>query len=285
MRLRSPLFAPGDSEHKIAKALASEADAVILDLEDAVAPDAKDAARALVRARLAETVRPGVIVRVNAEGTPWHLADLAVIAPGKPAALLLPKCAGPEVLLRLDQRLSAIETSVAIPERSIGVLALATETALSVQALSRYAPGLPRLLALGFGAEDLAGDLGIRPRDATGQYVAPIAVARGLLLVAAGAAGVPAIDTPWPDPRDPEAFAREAEAAARDGFSGKFLIHPAQIAPAHKAFTPPPERVRWAKEVMALFAAHPAAGVLTLDGQMIDQPHLKLAERILAAIG
>ncbi len=285
MRLRSPLFAPGDSEHKIAKALASEADAVILDLEDAVAPAAKETARRLVAALLPSLARPGVIVRVNPEATPWHLPDLAAVIAGRPAAILLPKCDAPETLLRLDQRLEALETAAGLEPRAIGALALVTETAAAVQALSRYGPGLPRLVALSFGAEDLASDLGIRPRLPGGAYAAPVAAARALTLIAAAAAGVPAIDTPFPDPRDPAGFAAEAAAAAADGFSGKYLIHPNQVLPAHTAFTPLPERVRWAEAVADLFAAHPGAGVLAMDGAMIDRPHHRLALRILAAAG
>lgn len=285
MRLRSLLFAPGDSERKIAKALQGEADAVILDLEDAVAPAAKDSARAGVAKLLPGIARPGVVVRVNAEESPWHLADLAAVVPGRPAAILLPKCEGPEAVARLDQRLSALETAAGLPAPAIGVLALVTETAASVHALARYGPGLPRLVALSFAAEDLSADLGIRPRVARGGFAEPIAVARGLVLIAAAAAGVPAIDTPFPDPRDPAGFAAEAAGAVAAGFCGKYLIHPDQIAPAHAAFTPTEERVRWARAVVDLFAANPAAGVLVLDGAMIDRPHHKLALRILAAAG
>ncbi len=285
MRLRSLLFAPGDSPRKIDKALASEADTVILDLEDAVAPAAKEEARAQVAARLPGLSRPGVIVRINPEETQWHVADLAAVVPGRPAAVLLPKCDGPETLLRLDQRLGTAEAAFGLAPRVIGVIALVTETAAAVHALGRFGPGLPRLLALSFGAEDLSADLGIRPRLAGGGFPQPIGMARGLTLIAAAAAGVPAIDTPFPDPRDPAGFAAEAAAAAEDGFCGKFLIHPDQIAPAHAAFTPSPDRLRWARAVAELFAANPEAGVLTLDGQMIDRPHHRLALRILAAAG
>lgn len=285
MRLRSLLFAPGDSERKIAKALDGDADAVILDLEDAVAPSAKEAARASVAALLPGLSRAGVIVRVNPEATPWHLNDLASVVPGRPAAILLPKCEGPEALLRLDQKLASLEAAAGQVPGGIATLALVTETAASVHALARFRPGLPRLIALSFGAEDLSADLGIRPRLAGGGFAQPIALARALTLIAAAAAGVAAIDTPFPDPRDPAGLAAEAEAAAADGFSGKYLIHPDQIAPAHAAFTPSPERVRWARAVAELFAANPEAGVLVLEGQMIDRPHQKLALRILAAAG
>lgn len=285
MRLRSLLFAPGDSDRKIAKALAGEADAIILDLEDAVAPAAKETARAKVAALLPGLSRPGIVVRVNPEETPWHLGDLAAIVPGRPAAILLPKCDGPEALLRLDQRLGALEAAAGLTLRTVAVIALVTETAASVQALGRYGPGLPRLLALSFGAEDLAADLGVRPRLAGGGFAQPVSMARGLTLIAAAAAGVPAIDTPFPDPRDLDGFAVEAAGAAGDGFCGKYLIHPDQITPAHIAFTPSPERLLWARAVVELFTANPGAGVLTLDGQMIDRPHHRLALRILAAGG
>ena len=279
MKLRSLLFAPGDSERKCAKALVSGADGVIFDLEDSVAPGQKDAARAMVAALL--PVQQPVVVRVNPRGTPWYLADLAAIAPGRPHAVMLPKCTGPADLLALDHHLEALETAHGLPVGGIGVLALVTETAASLAAMD-YTGSPARLLALCFGAEDLSADLGVSPRSPAG-YPAAITAARAATLLSAAWAGVPALDTPWPDPKDPAGMVAEAAAAARDGFVGKLCIHPAQIGPANAAFTPAPDRVAWALRVTALFADNPDSGVMTLDGAMIDQPHLKLARRILAA--
>ncbi|MEJ1977322.1 MAG: CoA ester lyase [Acetobacteraceae bacterium] len=281
MKLRSLLFAPGDSERKAAKAIASEADGVILDLEDSVAPPAKETARAMVAAMLPVEQRP-VVVRVNPRGTPWYLADLAAVVPGRPAAILLPKCTGPDDLAALDHHIEALEAAHHLPIGGIGVLLLVTETALSLRTMD-YTAAPPRLLALCFGAEDLSADLGIAPRG-PGGYPASIAAARAATLLAAAQAGVPAIDTPWPDPRDAPGLVAEATTAARDGFAGKLCIHPAQIGPVNAAFTPDAARVAWAQRVTAAFAAAPGSGVLTLDGAMIDQPHLKLAHRILAAV-
>ena len=283
MKLRSPLFAPGDSARKAEKALASTADAVILDLEDSVAAAAKDQARAMTASLLPSITRPGVIVRVNPRDTPWYLADLAAVVPGRPHAIMLPKCSGADDLLALDHHLEALETASGQPVGSIGVLPIVTETAASVLGLPGMARAARRVLAFGFGAEDLSADLGISPRHADLTYPAPIAHARAAMLIAAATAGVPALDTPWPDPRDPEGLSREAMTAASDGFSGKFCIHPAQIDPVNAAFTPAPERIEWARRVKSGFAANANAGVFALDGKMIDRPHLKLAERILAA--
>ena len=281
MKLRSLLFAPGDSERKAAKALASDADGVILDLEDSVAPARKDAARAMVAAMLPAN-RP-VVVRVNPRDTPWYLADLAATVPGRPDAVLLPKCTGRHDLEALDHHLEALEAASGLPIGGIGVLALVTETALSLRNLD-YAGSPRRLVALCFGAEDLSADLGIAPRGPGSSYTAPVAAARAATLLAAAQAGVPALDTPWPDHGDADGLCREAAAAALDGFGGKLCIHPAQIGPANAAFTPAPARVVWAERVVHAFAAEPCAGVLTLDGAMIDQPHLKLARRILASV-
>ncbi|MDJ0388711.1 CoA ester lyase [Roseomonas sp. E05] len=279
MRLRSLLFAPADSERKLAKALASEADAVVLDLEDAVGPPAKEGARAALAAALPGMARPGVVVRVNARGTAWYLADLAAVVPGRPAAVMLPKCTGIEDLRALDHHLEALETAHGLPLGGIAVLALVTETAASLHRLDYR--GAPRLRALCFGAEDLSSDLGVLPRDAAGIYAAPVAQARGAMLLAAAAAGLPALDTPFPDPRDLPGLERETRAAARDGFAGKLCIHPAQVAPVNAAFTPSPERLRWAEAVHAAFTADPGAGVLSLKGQMIEPLHWRLARRIL----
>ncbi len=285
MRLRSPLFAPGDSERKATKALASAADAVILDLEDSVAPAAKEAARTATAAILGSTSRAGVIVRVNPPGTPWYLADLAAVVAARPAAVMLPKCSGAEDLLALDRHLEALETASCQAVGSIGVLPLVTETAASVLGLAGIKNASGRVIALCFGAEDLSADLGIRPRGPDASFALPVVYARAALLIAAAAGGIPAIDTPWPDPRDPGGLAREAAAAAADGFAGKLCIHPDQIAPVNAAFTPPADSVAWARRVLEGFAANPDAGVFALDGKMIDRPHLKLAERIIAASG
>ena len=281
MKLRSLLFAPGDSERKTEKALASDADGVILDLEDSVAPDRKEAARAMVAALL--PVQRPVVVRVNPRETRWYLADLAAVVPGRPDAVLLPKCTGLADLQALDHHLEALETAAGLPVGKIGVLALVTETALSLRKMD-YAGAPPRLLGLCFGAEDLSADLGISPRAPDGAYRAPVLAARAAMLIAAAQGGVPALDTPWPDPKNPDGFTREAVVAAADGFGGKLCIHPAQIELANAAFTPPPDRVAWAERVVAAFAAAPDAGVLALDGAMIDQPHLKLARRLLAGL-
>jgi citrate lyase subunit beta / citryl-CoA lyase len=285
MRLRSPLFAPGDSERKMQKAIASAADAVILDLEDSVAAPAKPTARAMVPDVVRAHQGRGLIVRVNPRGTPWYLDDLAAIVPSRPNSVMLPKCSGPDDLGTLGHHLEALEAAAGIPIGSVGVVAIVTETAASVLTLGAYAGVASRLRAICFGAEDLSADLGISPRRPDGCYPAAIVFARAQVLVAAGALGVPAIDTPYPDPRDPDGLRREADVAAADGFTGKILIHPAQIDIVNAAFTPSPDQVRWAELVRDAFAANPDAGVFALDGKMIDRPHYKLAQRILTAAG
>jgi citrate lyase subunit beta/citryl-CoA lyase len=291
VRLRSPLFAPGDSPRKTEKALAGEADAVILDLEDSVAPSGKPDARAMVAALLPhvtrpDMMRPGVVVRINPRDTPWYLADLAAIVPGRPAAVMLPKCAGPEDLLALDHHLEALEVASGQAPGAVGVIPIVTESAAGALALGRYGPAMMRrVAAICFGAEDLSADLGISPRLQDGSYPAPVAAARATVVLAAAACGVAALDTPWPDPRDPAGLAREAAAAYADGFSGKLCIHPGQIGPVNAAFTPDAARLDWARRVLEGFARTPGAGVFALDGKMIDQPHLKLARRLLAAAG
>ena len=285
MRLRSPLFAPGDSERKMTKAIASAADAVILDLEDSVAAPAKPTARAMVPEIVRTHPGRGLIVRVNPRGTPWYLDDLAAVVPARPAAVMLPKCSGPEDLAILGHHLEALEAAAGAAVGSIAVVAIVTETAGSVFNLGGYAGAASRLLAICFGAEDLSADLGISPRHPDGSYPAPVVLARAQVLLAAGALGVPAIDTPYPDHSDPAGLRRESEAAEADGFAGKILIHPAQIDIVNAAFTPSPERVRWAERVNAAFIANPDSGVFALDGKMIDRPHWKLAQRILAAAG
>ena len=283
MRLRSLLFAPADAERKVAKALASAADAVILDLEDSVAPAAKDAARAALSGPLASASRPGVVVRVNPPGTPWYLADLAAVVRHRPAAIMLPKCIGARDLTALDHHLEALEAAYGLPAGGIGVLPIVTESAAAALAVASCAEAAGRVAGFCFGAEDISADLGIDPRRPDGSYPAPVAAARAAVLLMAAAASRPAIDTPWPDPKDAASLAREAAKAAADGFAGKLCIHPDQIALVNAAFLPGPERVAWARRVRDGFAANPSGGVFLLDGKMIDRPHLKLAERILAA--
>jgi citrate lyase subunit beta/citryl-CoA lyase len=255
---------------------------VILDLEDSVSAPGKATAREATAQVLRRTRGRSLIVRVNPPGTEWYLADLATIVPAGPVLLMLPKCTGPADLVVLDHHVSALEVAAGLSLGTIGVIAIVTETAASVFTLGNYA-GAPRLLAMCFGAEDLAADLGVSPRLPDGSFPAATAAARSAVIAGAAAAGVQALDTPWPDPRDPAGLVREAEAAMADGFVGKLLIHPDQIGPVQAVFTPSSDRVRWAERVRDAFAHNPDAGVFSLDGKMIDRPHLRLAERILAA--
>jgi citrate lyase subunit beta/citryl-CoA lyase len=279
--LRSLLFVPADSERKIAKAFDTLADVVILDLEDAVAPAAKDAAREAASEILRGERRKPVAIRVNAVDTPWHLHDLATAAMMGADLVMLPKCSGAADVARLADQLSALETAANRPVGRIAILPLVTETAAALGTLD-YRDVSDRLRALVMAGEDLAADLGVEARDACGFHPL-LAAARQNVAIAAAAAGLPAIDTPFPDPRDAARLTTEAENAARLGFAGKLCIHPGQIEAVHDAFRPSAARIAWARAVIGAFTSAPGEGVTLLDGKMIDRAHLRLAERCLAA--
>ncbi len=283
---RSWLFVPGDAERKLAKALASEADALILDLEDSVAPPNLPAARTLVAAFLRAHAGPRLWVRINALASPHALADLAAVVPAAPAGIVLPKAEGAADVVRLGHFLSALEVASGLAEGRTQIAAITTETPAALFTLGSYAPADPRLAALTWGAEDLAAALGAAAnRDDDGTYAAPFQLARTLCLAGAAAAGADAIDTVFTDFRDTEGLAREARAARRAGFSGKLAIHPGQVGPINAAFTPDAAEIAHAERIVAAFAANPGLGTVGLDGRMVDMPHLKQARRILAAAG
>jgi citrate lyase subunit beta/citryl-CoA lyase len=285
MTLRSFLFVPGDSERKLAKGAASGADALILDLEDSVAPGRKDVARAMVAEYLgaAGTHRaPELWVRINPmdEG---GLDDLVAVVRAAPDGLVVPKVGHPDELARLSLMLDALERRDGVA-RPIRLMPVATETARAPFALGAYADvALPRLYGLTWGAEDLATALGASAnRDADGGWGFIYRMVRAQCLLAAHAAGVAAIDTLYADFRDEAGLAAESLAAAREGFTGRLAIHPAQVAAINAAFSPNAADVEHAQRVVAAFAASPGTGVVGLDGKMLDRPHLKQAEALLA---
>ncbi len=283
---RSWLFVPGDAERKLAKGLAGEADVLILDLEDSVAPANLPAARALVAAILREHAGPRLWVRINALASPHALADLVAVVPAAPAGILLPKADGGADVLRLGHYLSALEVSAGLPEGGIRIAVVATETPAALFALGSYAPPHDRLAALTWGAEDLATALGASAnREADGRYAAPYQLARSLCLAGAAAAGVAPIDTVFTDFRDAAGLSREAAAARRAGFAGKLAIHPDQVGPINAAFTPDAAEIAHAERIVAALAANPGLGTVGIDGRMIDMPHLKQARRLLAMAG
>jgi len=280
MLYRSWLFVPGDSARKIARAAGSGADALILDLEDAVAPDAKPAARALVAEALAQPAPMPRFVRVNALPTGLAAADVAAVARAGPAGWLLPKCEGADDITALAGLIDAAGGDPAAP-----ILALATETARGVMNLMRSDWSHPRLGGLTWGAEDLAADLGASAnRGPDGSYLGPFRLARDLTLLAARDAGVAAVDSVFTDIADPAGLAAEAGLAAALGFDGKMAIHPAQIPVIHQALTPDPAQLDWARRVLAALDAA-GSGVARLDGRMLDRPHRLQAERLLSRAG
>jgi len=283
---RSMLFVPGDSPKKIDKALAGDADALILDLEDSVAPDRKAEARQQV-ARTLQRERRGkdLWVRVNALDTGLLLPDLAAVVALRPFGILLPKCAGRATLAPVACYLDAMEAMAGIAAGSVRILAIATETARSLFALGEYANVTPRLWGLTWGAEDLGADVGSLSNQAGhgAGYTEPYRLVRSLCLFAAAAAGVRPIDAVCVQLDDEAVLRQEAQDACRDGFTGKLAIHPAQLPAIHDAFAPTPAQTDWARRVIAAFAAQPDTGALRLDGKMIDKPHLRLAQRLLGA--
>lgn len=280
MRLRSLLFVPGDRPERFDKAAASGADALILDLEDAVAAAAKPAARAAIAARLragGDTVR--LFVRINPLDSGFVTDDLAALGGLAPDAIVLPKAEGAVSVAALARRMA--DAGISAP-----VLPIATETPAAIFALGSYAQTDVPLAGLTWGAEDLPAAIGAATsREADGRYTAPYEMARSLTLFAAHAAGVAAIDTVYPAFRDLDGLAAYAARAARDGFTGMMAIHPAQVAAINAAFTPTEEQVAAARRITAAFAAAPDAGVLQVDGHMVDAPHLKQAQRLLARAG
>jgi citrate lyase subunit beta / citryl-CoA lyase len=286
--IRSLLFVPGDSEKKIAKARSCSADALILDLEDSVAPDRKPAARALCREVLAARDHPqALFVRINALDTEHAVADLAEVLRGGPFGIVLPKCQSARDLVRLDDMLTVLEAREGLPSGQTVVLPIVTETGAAMLNFASYAEmKIARVFGMTWGGEDLAADLGARTnRDEAGAYAPPYQLAHSACLFAAAATSTAAIDAVFTNIRDEDGLRQEARAAARSGFVGKMAIHPAQTDVINQAFTPTADEIAYAKRVIAVFDAPGSNGVASLDGRMLDRPHLRAALRVLATAG
>src|SRR6476660_162483 len=271
MEPRSWLFVPADSERKVAKALESDADAVIFDLEDSVVPGMKPAARDILKNLPKHSNGPQWWVRVNPLGSEFHKDDLKLIGSAYVHGIVLPKAESGADIIELSHRTG-----------NIPIHAIVTETAASLFGLLSYRDPNSTLAAMSWGAEDLSASLGASSKtDADGSLSFTYRMARSLCLAGAVAAGVQPVDGVFADFRDEEGLKREAEAARREGFTGKLAIHPAQVPIINAAFTPSAEEVAHAEEIVAAFEAHPDAGVLSVGGKMVDRPHLVQARRVL----
>jgi citrate lyase subunit beta/citryl-CoA lyase len=276
------LFVPGDSQRKIERAPPGESDALIIDWEDAVAPDAKAKARATTLAALASAkpLAERCWIRVNALGSEHFDADIAHLPLAAIAGVVLPKACGIGDIERLGRVLTQREQAAGVTGARSGIVAIVTETAASVLALSEFRRPLPRLKAMMWGGEDLAGDLGVaRNRDDAGAYRAPFQLARNLMLLAAAAAQCQAIEAVRVDYTDLDALASEALQARNHGFTAKAAIHPSQVDPIQRVFAPSEAERDWARRVVEALAD---GGLAVVDGRMVDAPHLRLARRILS---
>jgi citrate lyase subunit beta/citryl-CoA lyase len=297
--MRSLLFVPADSPRKLEKSLQSGSDVLIFDLEDAVSPARKQEGRLELVKFLNEIKRTGIktpelYVRVNALTTGMTLADLAAVMPCRPAGVVLPKSTGARDLALLSAYLEAFEhlypqasslgTDAATPALT-SIIAIVTETADSLAGLNEYRGATPRLAGMMWGAEDLSGDIGAltNKEEGTSEWTTPFKLVRSLCLFAASAAGVPAIDTVPTEINNVEALTRETRQAYRDGFSAKAAIHPGQVPVINAAMTPDAATQEWASRVIAAFASSASVGVATMDGKMLDTPHLRLAKKIISA--
>jgi citrate lyase subunit beta/citryl-CoA lyase len=287
MKLRSLLFIPGDSERKFARAVDCGADALILDLEDSVAPPQKAAARALAAKLIDrnEKRRWSLFVRVNALVTGLTLDDMAAVVKPGLDALLIPKATGAADVERIGCYLDAFEARAGMPQGSVKIAIVATETARAMFVLGSYAPAHPRLVALTWGAEDLCAALGATDnKEADGAWTFPYQIARAQCLFAASAAEVAAVDTVFVDFRDMDGLERDCRRSRRDGFQGRLAIHPDQIATINRAYAPSDAEIEQARRIVAAFEANPGAGTLGVDGKMVDIPHLKAAQKTLASL-
>jgi citrate lyase subunit beta/citryl-CoA lyase len=285
--MRSLLFVPADAAGKLAKAMASGADAVIVDLEDSIAPENKGSARRSAAGFLNEartaSARPRLLVRVNGIASGLIDADLDAVVAARPDAIMLPKAEGGASVIHADAKLAAREAMHGLREGDIRILAIATETAASLFLAGTYAGASARLMGLTWGAEDLSAELGAEAnRDPDGRFLDPYRLARALCLAGAAAARVQAFDTVTPDFKNTDLLRREAREALRDGFAGKMAIHPAQVAIINEMFTPTAQAIRRARAIVAAFDANPGKGAVAVDGVMHDRPHLARARQLLA---
>jgi citrate lyase subunit beta/citryl-CoA lyase len=287
MRLRSLLFVPGDSEHQFAKASSIGADALILDLEDAVAPPRKALAREMVKNLLGGPAREwAFLVRINPLSSGLTLGDLAAIVRPGLDGILIPKVNGMQDIELISNYVDVLEVATGVTPGHVKLLVVATETPAAMIGFAGYAAPSRRLVAMTWGAEDLGAALGaLSNKEADGGWTFPYQVARAQCLFAAGAAGVMALDTLYGDFKDEEGLAESCRIARRDGFVGKIAIHPGQVATINECFTPSEADLAHARRVVAAFAAQPDAGTLGIDGKMYDMPHLIAAKRALASAG
>jgi len=279
---RSLLFVPGDSPRKFDRAAAGDADALVLDLEDSVAPEAKPAARGTVKAMLeAGAGDKQLWVRMNPLNTEWARGDLVAVIGARLFGIVLPKSRGGDDVRRLAGLLDEYEAAAGAPAGQTRILAIATELGAAMFGLGSYGGASPRLWGLTWGAEDLAADIGTLGSRVAGHYTEPFRLARSLCLFGAAAAEVRAIDTVCVDLDDDAIVAAESAEARRDGFTGKLAIHPKHVAAINSAFTPTAAELELARRIVAAFDAQPATGAFRLDGKMIDRPHLRAARRLL----
>lgn len=284
--IRSLLFVPGDSERKLAKSVESDADALIVDLEDSVTAGKREGARALTAAFLADNPQRRCWVRMNPLWSADAHADLCAVIPAGPMGVVLPKPATVRDCHYLGMKIGLLESQHGIPQGSVRILPIVTETPGAVLNIGGYANPVSRLAALTWGAEDLSAVLGgAELRSPDGTFLAPYSAARTACLMAASTASLPAIETVYTDFRDSKGLERFAAAANRDGFEGMLAIHPDQIGILNEAFQPDEADISRAQAIVALFANNPDAGALGLDGEMLDRPHLHKAKRVLARAG
>jgi len=286
MRLRSLLFVPADSERKFARAAQCGADALILDLEDSVAPAQKAAARAYVAALLDEKSARhwAFFVRVNALDTGLTLDDMATVVKPGLDALLIPKANGASDIERIGHYLDALEAKAGMKPGAVRLAVVSTETPKAMFNLGSYSPAHPRLVGLTWGAEDLGAAIGATDnKEPDGNWTFPYKVARAQCLFAAAAAEVAPIDTLYANFKDDAGLERDCRASRRDGFTGRVAIHPDQIATINRCYSPSEAEIAQARRIVEAFEANPGVGTLGIDGKMVDIPHLKAARKTLAS--
>ena len=289
MKLRSMLFVPADSERKLAKSLGSPADALILDLEDSVAEARKAGARGTAAAFITANARQldaQLYVRINPLDSGMAMGDLAAVVVAGLAGIMLPKTRSAADIVHLGHCLDALEARAGMAAGSVQIVPVATETPEAILNMQSFAGPIARLAGVTWGAEDLSAAIGaVSNRDEDGSWSPLYLLANSLCLAAAAAAGVPALDTLHADFRDSAGLATACRASRRRGFRGRIAIHPDQVAIINEAYSPSDAELAHARRIVDAFAAQPEAGTLSIDGVMIDKPHLTQALRTLAGAG